>query len=136
MAAVVLDSSVALSWCLPDEETFQPTDLQTLIARDGAVVASHWPLEVVNALIMASRRGRIDSDFRSDCLRDLASLPIELDHETSARAWDDTLEIAEAHSLTLYDAAYLELAVRRALPLASLDQDLVTAAGKLGVAIL
>jgi predicted nucleic acid-binding protein len=134
MAGLVVDSSIALSWCLPDEEG---TDqIQRAVARSGAMAPAHWPLEVANALLMAERRRRISADFRNAALRDLGALPIALDGETSARAWDETLHLAEAHRLTAYDAAYLELAQRLGLPLATLDAERRVAARALGVELL
>ena len=134
MTGLVLDSSVVLSWCLPDEGGAD--QIQKTVARAGAIAPAHWPLEVANALLMAERRQRITTDFRNATLQDLGTLPITLDAETSARAWHDTLQLAETHRLTLYDAAYLELAQRRALPLATLDAELGAAARALGVALL
>jgi predicted nucleic acid-binding protein len=134
MTGLVLDSSIALSWCLPDEGG---TDqIQQAVAASGAIAPAHWPLEVANALLMAQRRQRISADFRNAALRDLAALPISLDGETSARAWDETLRLAEAYRLTTYDAAYLELAQRLALPLATLDGELRVAANALRVSLL
>jgi predicted nucleic acid-binding protein len=134
MAGLVLDSSIALSWCLPDED--QVDQIQQEVAGSGAIAPAHWPLEVANALLMAERRQRISADFRNAALRDLGALPIVLDPETSARAWHETLQLAEAHRLTAYDAAYLELAHRRALPLATLDEEMRLAAGALGITVL
>jgi len=85
---------------------------------------------------MGIRRGRHDVAFRQASLADLSSLPISIDPETDRRAWDDTLQLAHLHRLTLYDAAYLELAKRRALPLATLDSQLRTAAHTEGVTLL
>jgi len=84
---------------------------------------------------MAVRRRRIDADFRDAALRDLATLPVILDDHTSRRAWHDTLRLADLHGLTVYDAAYLELAQRLGLPLATLDQALRSAARAAGVAL-
>lgn len=131
MAGLILDSSIALSWCLPDEA--EADEIQSIVARHGAVVAAHWPLEVANALLMAVRRQRVDAVFRDAALRDLAALPIVIDAETSSHAWRATLALADAHGLTAYDAAYLELAVRRGLPLATFDAKLRRAAQALGV---
>jgi predicted nucleic acid-binding protein len=134
MVGMVLDSSIALSWCLPDEDG---TDqMQQEIAVSGGIAPTHWPLEVANALLMAERRQRITADFRNAALRDLAALPIILDAETSARAWHETLRLAEAYRLTAYDAAYLELAERRSLPLVTLDAELRLAAQALKIALL
>jgi predicted nucleic acid-binding protein len=136
MAGLVLDSSIALSWCLPDEAAPNAGEVERTMATHGAVVPAHWPLEVANALLVAMRRARIDAGFRDAALRDLAALPIALDPETSSRAWHDTLRLADAHRLTAYDAAYLELAHRRALPLATLDAELRAAARAFGVTLL
>lgn len=76
MAGLVLDSSIALSWCLPDEAAPEADEVQRTVATQGAVVPVHWPLEVANALLMAVRRARIDAGFRDAALRDLAALPI------------------------------------------------------------
>lgn len=136
MADLVLDSSIALAWCMPDEDAPEADEIQARVARHGACAAAHWPLEVANALLMAVRRGRIDVRFRDAALRDLATLPIALDTETAPRAWRETLRLADTHHLTIYDAAYLDLAIRRALPLATLDAELRTAAQAEGVALL
>jgi predicted nucleic acid-binding protein len=134
MTGLVLDSSIALSWCLPDEGG---TDqIQQEVAGSGAIAPAHWPLEVANALLMAERRHRINAEFRNAALRDLAALPISLDGETPARAWDETLRLAEAYRLTAYDAAYLELAQRLTLPLATLDAELRVAANALRISLL
>jgi predicted nucleic acid-binding protein len=93
------------------------------------VVPAHWRLEVGNALLMAERRGRIRAGRVDAVWRLLAALPIEVDAETNARAWEGAAELARRHGLTLYDAAYLELAARRRLPLATFDGALVRAAG-------
>jgi predicted nucleic acid-binding protein len=85
---------------------------------------------------MAERRQRISADFHNAALQDLGVLPIVLDRETSARAWHETLQLAEACRLTAYDAAYLELAHRRALPLATLDEEMRLAADALGIPVL
>jgi len=134
MASLVLDSSIALSWCLPNEGGMD--QVQQEVAGSGAIAPAHWPLEVANALLMAERRQRINADFRNAALRDLAALPISLDTETSARAWDETLRVAEAYRLTTYDAAYLELAQRLSLPLATLDAELRVAAKALRIRLL
>jgi predicted nucleic acid-binding protein len=133
---LVIDSSVALAWCLPDEDVPELEGVEREVAEHGAMAAAHWPLEVANGLIFAVRRGRIDADFRDAALRDLAALPIALDAETAGQAWGDTLRLADAHKLTIYDAAYLELAIRRGLPLATLDRALAAAARADGVLLV
>jgi predicted nucleic acid-binding protein len=93
-------------------------------------------LEVANALQIATRRKRIATAYRDRSLRNLGSLRIEVDQETDARAWLDTLELSDRYQLTLYDAAYLELALRRGLAIATRDQDLENAARIAGVTVL
>ncbi|MEO8593411.1 MAG: type II toxin-antitoxin system VapC family toxin [Candidatus Solibacter sp.] len=89
---------------------------------------------MANILEMGVRRGRHDAAFRDSTLADLALLPISIDAETDRQAWGTTLQLSERHRLTLYEAAYLELALRRRLPLGSLDRDLLGAAQAEGVA--
>jgi predicted nucleic acid-binding protein len=99
-------------------------------------VPSVWRLEVANVLEMGVRRGRHNPAFRDATLADLALLPINVDAETDKYAWNTTLRVAARHHLTLYDAAYLELAQRRGFPLATLDKELRTAARKEKVVLL
>ena len=134
--SLVLDSSATLAWFYSDETTPAIRQVFELLAKSGAWVPSLWRLEVANILEMGIRRGRHDVAFRHATLADLSLLPISLDPETDRRAWDATLQLAHLHRLTLYDAAYLELAQRRALPLATLDSDLRTAAHTEGVTLL
>jgi predicted nucleic acid-binding protein len=133
---VVLDSSATLAWIYGDETTEAIRLLYERVADEGALVPALWRLEVGNALTLAVRRGRIDADFRDAALRDLALLDILADPQTAAHAWAGTLHLADAHHLTLYDAAYLELALRHSLPLASLDRDLCAAANRAGVTLM
>ena len=93
-------------------------------------------LEVANALHRAVRRGRVDAAFRDASLADLAQLNIAADPDTDAFAWSTTLQLAQSHQLPVYATAYLELAQRMALPLATLDQDLRNASQAVGVALL
>ena len=102
----------------------------------GAWVPSLWRLEIANVLEMGVRRGRMDAAFRDATLADLELLPIQTDPDTEKHAWRLTLRLAERHRLTVYDAAYLELAMRRGLPLASLDRELRAAAAVEGVELL
>jgi len=122
----VLDSSTALSWVLPSESDAGTSLLDDIVSR-GALAPVLWPLEVANVLIMAERRHRIAPTERSQALAWFAVLPIEIDHEAPQRAWADIPALAERHRLTVYDAAYLELARRHGLPLATLDRELAAA---------
>lgn len=126
--SLVLDSSVALAWVYGDETTPAIRNVFDQLSQGGAWVPSLWRLEVANILESGVRRGRHDAAFRDSTLVDLALLPIQTDPETDRHAWGATARLAERHRLTLYDAAYLELALRRELPLATLDRDLRAAA--------
>jgi predicted nucleic acid-binding protein len=133
----VLDSSVTLSWFFDDEATSATDELLDQLNRDGqAIVASHWALEVGNTLLMAERRKRSTVADSSHFLAILDALPIEADLETISRANTASLNLARTQGLTLYDSAYLELAMRRSLPLATLDKQLRAAAEKSGVTCL
>ena len=124
----VLDSSATLAWVYAEETTQSIRDVFDLVIESGAWVPSLWRLEVANILEMSIRRGRHDAAFRDATQADLALLPIRLDPETNDHAWSATTRLASFHKLTVYDAAYLELAQRRGLPLETLDQDLAQAA--------
>lgn len=126
--SMVLDSSAALAWIYAQERTPAIMDVVQRLRTGGAWVPSLWRLEVANVLEIGVRRRRHGREFRDGSLADLELLPIQTDRDTERHAWGATLRIAERHNLTLYDAAYLELAMRRDLPLASLDQQLRTAA--------
>jgi predicted nucleic acid-binding protein len=132
----VLDSSIALTWCFQDEATPAADALLTRLVNEGAYAPSLWPLEVLNVLIAAERRGRIVPDARRNRIMFLQALPITLDTETAPQAWTATNRLAEQHRLTLYDAAYLELAQRLELSLATLDAELRAAARAAGVPLL
>lgn len=134
--SLVLDSSVTLAWLYSDEVTPAIEQVFDTILADRAWVPSLWRLEVANALQMSVRCGRISAEFREASLSDLALLAIEIDLETDTFAWSATLRLAERYQLTLYDAAYLELAQRLALLLATLDQELRTAGNALGLTLL
>lgn len=133
---MVVDSSVTLTWCFEDEQTAASLALLEQVVEHGAVAPTVWPLEVLNALVMAERRKRVDAAQRQRLTGFLRDLPIALDAETAAQAWSATVQLAERHRLTVYDAAYLELAQRRGLPLASLDNELRAAAEAAGVALV
>ena len=134
--SLVLDSSATLAWIYGDETTDAIRALFDRIAAGGAVVPQLWHLEVANSLTVAVRRGRIDAEFRRAALADLVFLDITTDQQTDAHAWGETLNLADRFRLTVYDAAYLELAHRRTLSLATLDNDLGAAGTALGVRVL
>ena len=131
--AFVLDSSVALAWLLPDESNARTDALADRLEQEDAQVPAIWPLEVGNALLMAQRRNRItEVDFKR-CIAALSALPIEVDTTAVLAA---VLSIAQRSGLTSYDAAYIELAQRRDLPLATLDDALRRACKAFKVTVL
>src|SRR5438034_1264887 len=107
----------------PEEEATPATEalLERLRAGEPGVVPAHWPTEVMNGLVMALRRGRIDLERVARFARDLAALPIRIEPPHGPAVWDAVIRVATKHQLTVYDAAYLELAERTRLPLATLD---------------
>lgn len=132
--AFVLDGSMALAWCFPEEKADHPAAVLDALAKTSACVPSLWHPEVANALIMAERRKRSTEADMTNWLGFLRSLPIHLDDQTTDRAWADTLHLARVHGLTASDAAYLELALRRGLAVATLDDQLKAAMKAAGVA--
>jgi len=134
--SLVLDASFALSWYFEDERTPVADALLDRVADQGATVPGLWRLEIANGLRTAIRHNRIDHGFRDRAIAQLARLPIAVDPDTDRYAWTTTLQLADRFVLTPYDAAYVELAQRLVLPLATLDDPLRAAATALGVAPL
>jgi predicted nucleic acid-binding protein len=137
MAVFVVDASAALAWCFEDEASGR-TDglLERLRQGDRIVVPAHWPTEILNGLLVASRRKRIKAGQPALFWDELARLPIETEPALTAIQGKAVLTLGEKHGLTVYDAAYLELAHRRQLPLGTLDTDLRKAAQVEGVTLL
>jgi predicted nucleic acid-binding protein len=132
----ILDSSATLAWIFPEVRTDAIMNLFGLVADNGAVVPELWRIEVANTLNVGIRRGRITKAYRKRILAILENLPVSVDGETRKHTWGRTLELADLHQLTVYDATYLELALRLSLPLATLDDDLRNAAQREGVPLL
>jgi predicted nucleic acid-binding protein len=118
---------------MPDEAS--GLNLLNKITESRAIVPSLWSLEVGNVLLIAERKKRITSEQRQKAIHTLTELPIIIDEMTSEHAWLETMELAERYDLTLYDASYLELSLRRSLPLATFDNSLKRAANLAGVLI-
>ena len=131
MSRFVVDASVVLTWCFPDENAAMARHVAALFKRgDTAVAPSFWPHEVVNALLVGEKRGRISGELVRRFLDDLATLPIVLEQFPAAVVFDRIQRLGREHGLTAYDAAYLDLALDRGFPLATLDDDLVRACKK------
>jgi predicted nucleic acid-binding protein len=135
-AAFVIDTSVTMAWLFKDESTPATQRLFDDLSAKQAIVPSWWYVEVANVLAVAERKGRVSLDQSADFIDVLQSADIVEDDEASSRAFTHLLPLCRAHRLTSYEAMYLELAMRRRLPLATLDEPLRKAAKKLGVKLL
>jgi predicted nucleic acid-binding protein len=134
---MVLDASVAVAWCFEDESTgFTEGVLYLLSSGSEVLTPAIWPFEVANALLVAERRKRITVAQVTALLRRMAQLPISVDPVQPSTAFNQILSVARQNNLTEYDAAYVELALREALPLATLDNKLRRAATRVGVTLV
>jgi predicted nucleic acid-binding protein len=134
--AFVADASVAIGWIHPAQATKQTAAMLDAIADGGTLeVPALWPLEVANALLVLVRRRKLSEDERQAGLGWLRGLRLRVDQEMSALAFSRLSEVASAHQLSVYDAAYLELAQRRTLALGCKDGPLRTAARHAGVSL-
>ena len=138
MSAFVLDCSIAMAWLFEDQADAETDHLLKMLRDNGgdAIVPSLWRLELGNALTQAERHGKTTAAQVATALELVRNLPIITDAETDSRAFSEILSLARATSLTTYDAAYLELAMRRGLPLATRDKALIRAAHKVTVETL
>lgn len=136
MSTIVLDCSVTISWFMSNEVSKTSLSILDKVAEYGAIVPTIWPLEVSNVLLISQRNKRITKEQRHSALYALSELPINIDQFTSKHAWQETIELAERYTLSLYDACYLELSLRCTLPLATFDNHLKQAASLAGVVLL
>ncbi len=136
MTAFVIDCSVAVTWCFEDEATPASDGLLDRLGDEAAAAPAIWPLELGNVLVMAERRGRLNAAKITEFVALVQDLPVAIDEESSRRALDEVLSLARSEGLTTYDAAYLELAMRLGVPLATMDKELRQAAEKLGTPVL
>ena len=130
---LVLDCSIVMAWYFADETSVYADETARQLPEQTAFVPLHWSLEVINTLLVGERRKRSTQTQAARLVKNLLSLPITIDDETNLHVWDTTLSLAREQNLTAYDAAYLELAMRRGLALASLDAKLKLAAAVVGV---
>ncbi len=131
--AYVLDCSVTMAWVFPDEATEATERMRDSLVGGRAFVPALWPIEVGNVLRVATSRGRITREDWARIRNNLAALPIEIDPVSIARIWGSVLDLAHENRLSVYDAMYLELALRLRLPLATLDRALAAAGAANGV---
>jgi predicted nucleic acid-binding protein len=134
--SVVVDASMTIAWLFDDERTADAHAVMRRVVAEGAFVPTLWRLEVANVLHNAARRGRCDLTYVDRSLARLERLAIRSDEDTDRHAWDATLALSREEDLTLYDAAYLELAIRKGMPLASCDGPLLAAARRRNVEVL
>jgi len=130
---LVIDSSIPIAWCFPDEQDDYSQTVLDALASTQAVVPHLWHLEVANTLLVGERRKRSTQANTMTWLGFLSALPITGDTETNHYVFGNTLNLARNHHLSAYDTAYLELAMRLALPLATLDDKLKAAAFNVGI---
>lgn len=133
---IALDASFALAWSHLDEATSEIDSVMARVAVEGGIVPALWPIEVANGLEMAVRRKRIDAAARDRVVANLHRLPITIEAIDPQRVWVDAAALAARYRLTVYDAVYFEVAVRRRLPFATLDKELIAAARAEKVAVL
>ena len=137
MSRFVVDASVVLTWCFPDENTAVAQHVAGMFKQgDTAVAPSFWPHEVLNALSAGERRKCISKELVRSFLDDLATLPIVLERFPAEVVFDRIQRLSREHGLTAYDAAYLDLALDSGLPLATLDEDLARASEKARVRLV
>lgn len=137
--SLVLDNSVAMLWLLPQSNpsgVALAEKVLGLLQTNSAMVPSLWALEAANVIAKSQRSGKVSLAQASAFIALLDDLDISTDSATAKRALSETLELARQFGLSAYDAAYLELAMREGLPLASLDAQLLDAARQAGVATL
>ena len=137
MSRFVVDASVVLTWCFPDENSALAQKVAQMFKEgDSAIAPSFWPHEVLNALLVGEKRKRISGDLIRTFLNDLATLPIVLQELQADVVFDRIQSLSREHGLTTYDAAYLDLAQTNRLPVATLDEDLIRACARTGVALI
>ncbi|TVR66324.1 MAG: PIN domain-containing protein [Gemmatimonadales bacterium] len=132
----VLDASVVLSWAFEDERDASALRVLERLRESEAVTSSIWPLEVSNALLAAQRRGRIDPADAARFASHLLVLPIVVEPVERRASLVDLRRLAQDHDLSSYDASYLDVALRRGIPLATMDMALSRAAESAGVALV
>lgn len=134
--SIVLDASMTIAWLFAAERSDAARAVLRRIAAEGASVPSIWRLEVADVLRSAVRTARCGADYADRSIERLARLPIAVDTETDRQAWGETRRLSQDQDLTLYDASYLELAIRLKQPLASCHAALIRSAGRVGLDVL
>lgn len=129
----VLDCSITMAWCFEEENNNYSDSVLERLKNSTAIVPTIWPLEVANVLLIAKKKKRVTEVQSANFVEALSALPIVIDKSTSSRAMHSIFIIAEKTDLSIYDAAYLELAIREKIPLLTLDNGLIKASKKLRI---
>lgn len=133
---IVLDASLTGAFFFEDEADPRVDQIMRRCAEAGAMAPSIWIVEIANIFRMAVRRKRITAEQRTAYFDRLRTIGVQIDVTSGDLAWLELTRLADLHDLTVYDAAYLELALRRQVPLATLDRELAAAAQREGVEVL
>lgn len=132
----VIDNSVVMAWCFKDETSQYADHILDRLEDSTGFVPSIWPLEVSNVLLVAERKKRISEAGSTRIIALLSDLPIIVEQEPPERMIKEIFTLARKHKLSSYDASYLDLAMRKGLPIATLDKNLLAAAKRSKVLIL
>jgi predicted nucleic acid-binding protein len=134
----VLDASITLTWCFPDEEAQKAQEIaERIAAGETVIVPAFWPHEILSALLTGEKRKRLTPELTRAFIDDLNRLPVHLDLRiTRENVFDETQALCRKHSLTSYDAAYPEIAIRSGCSLATADDALRRAALAEGIEVL
>ena len=133
-ALFVIDNSIVMAWYFDEEDDYADAVLKSLEAGE-ALAPAIWPLEVGNVLLTTERKQRLNQAESVRILELLGALPIRVEQESPDRMFKDIVALAREQGLSTYDASYLDLAMRRALPLATRDTALMEAARRCGVSL-
>jgi len=136
MGSFVLDCSMTMAWCFQDEATPRTNSVRSSLTKNSAIVPTVWCLEVINVLLVAEQRKRMSKTDSITFLSFLKELPIEIETEHPSMSHENIMELGRKHALSSYDAAYLDLALRKTVPLATLDTKLQAIAKKLDVQVI
>jgi predicted nucleic acid-binding protein len=135
LTGIVIDASVALAWCFPDEASDYADDVLVALEGHSILVPTLWPIEITNALLVAERRKRIKQSRIRQFAELLNGLTVVMASQSVTESVSNILPLAREYSLSAYDAAYLDVAVRHGAPLATLDNNLQKAGRKAGIEI-
>ena len=134
--SVVVDASLAATWFFEDESTPDTESVAEQVVSDGGLVPQLFSLEIANVFLLSERKGRLPAGHVDPYLDRLEQMELQVDLETAEQLRSTTIELARVERLTVYDATYLELALRKQLPLATLDRDLAMAARRRGITVI